>query len=287
MLGAIEAGGTKFVCAVAKNDLEILQRIEIPTESPEETMPKVMAFFEENPVEAIGIGSFGPIDVDEASAHYGTIGNTPKQAWQSFNYLEALSSLEIPIYITTDVNAAAYGEYIADGSLASCTYFTVGTGVGGGHVSKGEILNGLSHPEMGHMVMKKHPDDDYEGYCLFHADCLEGLACGPSIFERTAIKGQDLDKDHAVFDYLAYYLAQAAHNITLIQSPEKIIFGGGVSKKPDLIEKIRKEYQKLMADYVQVSDLERYIVCPILGDNAGSFGCLALAKRKLEEEVLV
>ena len=278
MFGSIEAGGTKFVCAIGDEKLNILERIEIPTKTPEETLPKVIEFFQTHPVQALTVGSFGPIDVDEQSQNYGSIQATPKVAWKGFNYLEALATLNVPLYITTDVNAAAYGEYIADENIKSCTYFTVGTGVGAGYVKDGNIINGVNHPEMGHMIVKKHPEDTYPGYCIFHQDCLEGLACGPTIYERTKVEGQALPFDHVVFDYIAYYLAQAAYNITLIQSPEKIIFGGGVSQKTQLIEKVRTEFAKLMGGYIEIENLDTYITTPLLNNNAGTIGCLALAK---------
>lgn len=274
ILGGIEAGGTKIICATSDIDINIIKKIEIPTESPEKTLPKIIEFFEANKVDLIGIGSFGPININPESENYGMIGNTPKSNWKGFDYTEALSSLKVPLFVTTDVNAAAYGEFHADKNINSCFYFTVGTGVGGGYVDDEKVLTGMTHPEIGHMVIRKHEDDKYAGYCVFHQDCLEGLACGPSIFDRTGIEGKELSSTNQVFEFLSYYLAQAAHNITLLLSPSKIVFGGGVLQKEGLIESIRQEFKEIMADYIEVEYLDKYITKPILGSESGIKGCL-------------
>lgn len=277
-IGSIEAGGTKFVCSVANQNLEVLKQISIPTKSPTETIQEVIEFFTKYPVDAIGVGAFGPIELDTKKDNYATILNTPKLLWIGFNYLEGLKPLGVPVFVTTDVNAAAYGEYVFDGKISSCTYFTVGTGVGGGFVLDGKIINGINHPEMGHIMIKRHKDDNYKGYCVYHDDCLEGLACGPSIEARSGVLGSELSKDHEIFDYIAYYLAQAAYNVTLIQAPERIIIGGGVLKNETLIDKVKYEFKKMLNDYVQIADLNSYIITPKLKDNAGTYGCLAFAK---------
>lgn len=282
-LGSIEAGGTKFVCAIGNEKYEVLERIEIPTTTPAETMSTVIGFFRNHHVDALGIGTFGPVELNETKKDFGTILKTPKIAWEGFSFLKALEMFDIPIAITTDVNASAYGEYIYDESINSCTYFTIGTGVGGGYVHNGEIINGRHHPEMGHMSIRKHPFDTFEGGCAFHKDCLEGLASGPTIEARTKIKGQELKEAHPVFDYIAYYIAQAAYNVSLIQAPERIILGGGVMEKPQLIDKVRIEYNKLMNSYIDTGDLEALIITPKLKNNAATVGCFALAKKELEQ----
>ena len=281
-IGSIEAGGTKFVCSRANENLEILEKISIPTTTPEDTINKVIEFFTKYPVEAIGVGAFGPIELDLKKDNYATILSTPKLLWKGFNYREGLKLLGVPIYVTTDVNAAAYGEYVYDGLINSCTYFTVGTGIGGGFVLDGKIINGVNHPEMGHIMVRRHENDTYKGYCVYHNDCLEGLACGPSIEARSGISGDKLNKDHEIFDFIAYYLAQAVYNITLIQSPERIIIGGGVFKNETLIEKVKIEFKRMMNDYVQIEDLDSYIMTPKLKDNSGIYGCLAFAKDQLK-----
>lgn len=280
ILGSIEAGGTKFVCATSDKEFNILKRIEFPTTSVEETFGNVIQFFTDNPVDALGVGSFGPIDLDASSKTYGYITNTPKPGWKDTNFIGILSVLDIPVYWTTDVNAAAYGEYINDDAINSCLYFTIGTGVGGGFVNNGEVHNGFSHPEMGHMIVRKHPNDDFKGFCVFHGDCLEGLASGPTIHARTGIKGQDLPDDHEVFDHIASYIAQAAYNTTLVLSPDKIVLGGGVMSDK-LLSKVKIEFTNIMQSYVETPVLEDYLTTPTLGNNAGTIGCLALAKKLL------
>lgn len=280
MYGAIEAGGTKFVCAVSNDQLEIKERVSIPTTTPEETLKQVFDFFDQYTLNSIGIGSFGPIDVNEKSATYGYVTSTPKTAWKHYDFLGAVKRrYEIPVAWTTDVNAAAYGE-LKKGSAQgteSCLYLTVGTGIGGGAVVDGKVLSGFGHPEMGHLLVSMHPDDDFEGVCPYHGNCLEGVAAGPAIEKRYGKKGHELAEDKKVWEIEAFYLAQALVNYTLILSPEKIILGGGVMKQAQLLPLIKKEFTKLMADYVSTPPLDEYIVAPELEDNAGITGCLLMA----------
>jgi fructokinase len=187
LLGGIEAGGTKFVCAVGDTDGRLLERISIPTEHPEITIPKVIKFFKQFDIRAIGIGSFGPVDVNPDSPTFGQITSTPKLAWCNYPLLQTVRDhLQIPAGLTTDVNAAALGElyYGAARGLDSCLYITVGTGIGAGAVVRGSVLQGISHPEMGHILVRRHQDDHYVGKCPYHQDCLEGLAAGPALEAR-------------------------------------------------------------------------------------------------------
>ena len=281
IVGAIEAGGTKFVCSVGDENLTLIDQVSIPTGTPDDTMPAVVDFFKAYLAElkSIGIGSFGPIDIQENSPTYGHFTNTPKVAWQGFDFVGYVKEHldNVPIAWTTDVNAAAYGELThIDGE--SLVYFTIGTGLGGGAIQRGQFVGGINHAEMGHILVRKHPEDDYEGYCIFHGDCLEGLACGPAIEGRTGIKGQDLPEDHQVWDFVAYYLAQAAMISDLTLAPSRIVLGGGVMKQEHLIGKIRSEFVRLMKDYRPTPPLEDYIVTPALGDNAATIGCLAMAQ---------
>ncbi|MEI5994400.1 ROK family protein [Candidatus Enterococcus mansonii] len=279
--GSIEAGGTKFVCAVADESLTILERISLPTTMPEETLANVFAFFDKYQLKALGVGSFGPIDVNEASKTYGYITSTPKVSWKNFNLLGALKErYNIPMAWTTDVNAAAYGEMKlgAGKHTQSCIYLTVGTGVGGGAVVNGQVLQGFSHPEMGHISLQRYPEDTLESACPYHENCVEGLAAGPALEKRTGIKGQLLPETHEVWEMEAYYLAQAIMNYTLVLSPEKIILGGGVMKQAQLLPKIRASFAKQLNNYVSLPDLEQYIVSCELKDNSGTLGCLLLAK---------
>lgn len=277
--GSIEAGGTKFVCAVADEELSIIERISIPTTLPEETLAQVFDFFDRYELKGLGVGSFGPIDVNEQSETYGYITSTPKNGWRNIDLLGLLKArYALPIAWTTDVNAAAYGEmHLGAGrNTQNCLYLTVGTGVGGGAVVQGSILHGFSHPEMGHISVTRHPEDYLESTCPYHDHCLEGLAAGPAVEKRTGVKGQLVEAGHAVWELEAFYLAQALMNYTLILSPEKIILGGGVMKQTHLLEKIRQSLEEQLGGYVSLPD--DYIVGCGLGDNSGTIGCLLLAK---------
>lgn len=280
IFGAIEAGGTKFVCAVSDEDLNIIERVSIPTTTPEETMTDVFAFFDKYEVDAIGIGSFGPIDVNQSSETYGSITMTPKVAWQHYPFLNEMKKrYNVPYGWTTDVNAAAYGEVKKGAAKGkdSCIYITVGTGIGAGIVIDGKVIHGFGHPEAGHVRVRRHAEDTYEGTCPFHKDCLEGVAAGPAIGNRFGEKAQNLPADHQAWEIEAYYLAQALVDYTLVVSPEKIVFGGGVMKQMQLFPLIYKEFAELMNGYVATPPLEEYIVPCALGDNAGITGCLLLA----------
>lgn len=284
MYGAIEAGGTKFVCAISDENFEIKERVSIPTTTPEETLSHVFEFFDQFKLDSIGIGSFGPIDVNKKSATYGYVTTTPKVAWTNFDFLGAVKKrYEIPVGWTTDVNAAALGELKKGAAIGldSCVYLTVGTGIGGGAVVNGKLLAGYGHPEMGHMLVRLHPDESYGGFCPYHGNCLEGIAAGPAIEGRYGVKGHELADKIEVWQMEAYYLAQALMNYTLILSPERIVLGGGVMKQTQLFQLVRQEFEKLMNGYVQLPPLEEYIVPPALGDNAGITGCLLLAAEQI------
>ncbi|WP_207696454.1 fructokinase [Enterococcus sp. DIV0212c] len=281
--GSIEAGGTKFVCAVADEELKIIERISLPTTLPETTLEQVFTFFDAYDLKALGVGSFGPIDVNHKSSTYGYITSTPKPGWRNVNLLGALKAhYNIPIAWTTDVNAAAYGEmHLGAGKdTQSCIYLTVGTGVGGGAVVNGTVLQGFSHPEMGHISVQRYPNDTLESTCPYHENCLEGLAAGPALEKRTGIKGQLLEENHDVWTMEAFYLAQVLMNYTLVLSPEKIILGGGVMKQTHLLPKIRESLKQQLGGYVAFPLLEEYIVGCDLGDNSGTMGCLLLAKEQ-------
>lgn len=285
--GAIEAGGTKFVCAISDENLTILERVSIPTTTPEETMKEVFAFFDQHQPNAIGIGSFGPIDVNPLSETYGFITSTPKVAWQDYPFLNEMKKrYDIPFGWTTDVNAAAYGEMKKGAAVgkSSCMYITVGTGIGAGIVVDGKVIHGYGHPEAGHLLVRRHVEDTYEGTCPFHKDCLEGLAAGPAIGNRFETPAQNLPTDHKAWEIEAHYLSQALVSYTLTVSPEKIIFGGGVMKQKQLFPLIYKEFKKLMNGYVATPNLEDYIVPCQLEDNAGIIGCLLLAEDALNNK---
>ncbi|PLT28809.1 ROK family protein [Peribacillus deserti] len=287
MLGAIEAGGTKFVCAVGDVSGQIIEQVTIPTTIPEETMTAVIDFFKQYELEAIGIGSFGPIDVDTESPTYGYITSTPKTAWKNYPLVQAIKeAFPVPVGFNTDVNAAALGEaaFGAAKGLDSCLYITVGTGIGAGAVVQGKLVQGLSHPEMGHILVRRHPQDSYTGKCPYHKDCLEGLAAGPAIEERWGEKGFHLVNRPEVWDLEGYYIAQALMQYILILSPKKIILGGGVMKQETIFASINKYLAELVNEYVALPELTDYIVSPGLGDRAGITGSLMLASLALQED---
>jgi fructokinase len=286
MLGGIEAGGTKFVCAVGDEKGTIIDQIRIPTTLPEETIQKVIAFFKQYDIKAMGIGSFGPIDINPESPTYGNITSTPKPGWRDFPFVQSLKeAFSIPIGFHTDVNVAALGEATlgAAKGLDSCLYITVGTGIGAGAIIQGELLQGLSHPEMGHILVRRHSDDPYEGKCPFHHDCLEGLASGPAIEDRWGEKGETLVNREEVWNLEGYYIAQALMQYILILSPKKIILGGGVPHQKQVFTSTYKYLNELMQEYVSLPELSEYIVSPGLGDAAGITGALILANRTLKE----
>ena len=292
LIGAIEAGGTKFVLALAREDGTILSETRLPTRTPAETWPDVASFFtaaaaEHGPIAAFGIGSFGPIDIDPASPAYGTFTTTPKPGWSGARFHDCLAQFGAPIVVDTDVNAAALAEWAQGAGVGTTTlaYTTVGTGIGTGVVRSGAPLAGFSHYESGHIPMARDPAaDPFPGICPYHGDCLEGLAAGPSIEDRW---GQSLSQlnDPAKTELIADYLAQLAATLVLLHMPDRLVFGGGVSKTPGLLPALRRATAARLNGYVQASQLdpglERYIVAPALGDQAGITGAVLLGKRAL------
>lgn len=290
-LGGIEAGGTKFVCGIGDENGEILERVSFPTTTPHETIAQVIAFFQQHQTEAIGIGSFGPIDPDPNSPTYGQITTTPKPGWAHYPFLaEMKKHFPIPIGWDTDVNAAVLGEatWGAAVGLDSCIYITVGTGIGGGVLSEGMLVHGLLHPEMGHIPVKHHTQDLFAGSCPYHGDCLEGMASGPAIEKRWGRSGDELTHEDIVWEIEAYYLAQAVVHAILFLSPKRVILGGGVMKQEQLFPLIRQQVLQMLNRYIQsdsiLQNIDSYIVAPGLGDNAGLCGALALARQALKED---
>ncbi|HZG84108.1 ROK family protein [Paenibacillus sp.] len=287
-IGAIEAGGTKFVCGIGNEHGQIEDRVSFPTEGPEETLRRVIDYFRGKSVEAIGIGTFGPIDIDPASATYGFVTTTPKPGWSNYDFLGAMKrEFDVPYGWDTDVNAAAFGEatWGAAQGLDSCLYYTIGTGVGVGVYAEGKLVHGLVHPEGGHVLPRRHPDDAFAGVCPYHGDCLEGMAAGPALEKRWGVKGHELGVDHKAWEIEAFYIAQAVAGAVLLLSPKKVILGGGVMKQEQLFPLIRAEVGRLLNGYVRaeaiVSSIDSYIVPPGLGDNAGLCGALALGRAAL------
>lgn len=287
--GALEAGGTKMVCAVGDESGQIHDRISIPTETPEITLPKLIAYFKEKNIEALGIGCFGPIDLNRDSEAYGCITSTPKAAWRGCDIVGAFrEALSVPVGFDTDVNGSVLGEVTwgcAKG-LQNAIYITIGTGVGVGVYAHGRLLHGMLHPEGGHILLPKHPDDTYKGKCPYHGDrCLEGLAAGPAVEERWGKKGHELADRREVWELEAYYISVALANYILTLSPQKIILGGGIMHQEQLMPLIREGVQKQLNGYLCTKELEaidNYIVLPSLNDNQGIMGALKLGM--LEKE---
>lgn len=287
VLGSIEAGGTKFVCAVGTHDMEVLDRISIPTTTPEETLPQVFEFFKKyaGELEAIGVGTFGPVDSNRKSTTYGYITSTPKIVWQNFDLMgELQKNLQVPMDWTTDVNAAAYGEYyFGHGKdLESLVYYTVGTGIGGGAIQRGEFVGGMNFPEMGHMVVNRHSLDTAKCICPFHDSCLEGLASGPALQEKAGRPAFEVSKEDILWEIEADYIAQCIYNTTLMLAPEVIVLGGGVMQQEHLLAKVKAAFEKLMNGYVQYPVIDEFLKNPALGNNAATIGCLAMAKNILK-----
>lgn len=270
--GSIEAGGTKFVLAIADEHFNIIKKIKFATTTPQETISKTIKYFKENRVSAIGLGSFGPIDLNLSSKTYGYITSTPKVGWKNINLVGQLKeALDIPIYFTTDVNASAYGEMKNTG-IKNLVYLTIGTGIGGGAIQNGYFIGGIGHSEMGHQRINRHRDDlTFEGICPFHGDCLEGVAAGPSLEARTGILGEKISSDDPIWDILSYYIAQAAINATLTLAPECIILGGGVMEKPNMISLIQKQFISMLNNYIDLPcSIEKYIRLPTVKENGSA-----------------
>lgn len=289
IIGAIEAGGTKFVCGIGNEHGEILDRISFPTEEPEQTTQRAADYFKDKGIEALGVGSFGPLDLDTDSPTYGHVTTTPKPGWANYDLLGHLRrELNVPAGFDTDVNAAAFGEaqWGAAQGLDSCVYYTVGTGIGVGVYVGGQRVHGLVHPEGGHVPVRRHPDDDFEGTCPYHGDCLEGMAAGPALGKRWGQGGDTLPGDHPAWEIEAHYLAEAVTGVILLLSPKKVILGGGVMHQRQLFPLIREKVSRNLNGYVASSvldDLDTYIVPPGLGDNAGLAGSLALGIEALKQ----
>ncbi|MDO1605808.1 ROK family protein [Lactobacillus sp. YT155] len=278
MIGAIEAGGTKFVCSVGEVDGEIKETTKFPTTTPEQTLDQVIEFFKDKDIKGLVIGSFGPVGINKDKADYGFIKDTPKLAWKNFDVISYLKkAIKCPIEITTDVNVAAFGEYKLGSGIGykNVFYSTIGTGIGGGYVKDGELFIGNSHLESGHILLAKEPEDaDFKGVCPYHDGCFEGLAAGPSILKRLGKEGFELEEDDPIWDLLARYIAKACVNYTLTLSPDKLIFGGSVSQQKQLFPLIRQYFETYMNDYIQVDNIDEYIVPAQLGNDAGIKGCL-------------
>jgi len=273
LLGAIEAGGTKWVCAVGTGPDDLQALVTFATTSPDETLAHAIDFFRGHGVEAVGVGSFGPVDLAA-----GRITTTPKPGWANTDVVAPLAqALGVPVAFDTDVNAAALGEWrwgAARGRETVC-YVTVGTGIGGGLLANGKLVHGLVHPEIGHMLIPHdRARDPFAGACPFHGDCFEGLASGTALRARWGRAGEELDDEPGVWALEAEYLALGVVNITCAVSPQCVVLGGGVMKQPPLLPLVRERVNELLAGYVAAPEL----ASPALGDRAGVVGALELAR---------
>jgi fructokinase len=285
-LGGIEAGGTHWNCAVGDGGGAIASATSFDTTTPAETIGTAVEFFQAHgPLEALGVGSFGPVDLRPGSPTWGHITNTPKPGWANTDVAGPLASaLDVPIAFDTDVDAAAIaeGRWGAGVGLESFVYVTVGTGIGGGVIANGRPLHGLVHPEPGHIrVPHDRERDPFPGACPFHGDCLEGLASGGALRQRWGAPGEELT-DPAVWELEADYLALGLANLVLTLSPQRIVVGGGVASAPGLLGLVRDRLPEVLADYVDApalgEDIEGYVVPPVLGPRAGVLGAIELAR---------
>lgn len=286
-LGALEAGGTKMVCAVGDERGNIEKKMVFPTGKPDETMQKMIAFFKAEQIEALGIACFGPIDLHKNSSTYGYITTTPKADWANYPILPVFTkALGVPAGFDTDVNGALLGEktWGAAKDIDNCMYITIGTGVGAGIMTEGRLLHGMLHPEAGHILLGRRAGDDGKSSCPYHENCLEGLASGPAIRLRYGKAAQELAGDEVCMELESYYIGQALVNFICTLSPQRIILGGGVMHMPGLIERVRESVRKQLAGYIltrELADLSHYIVLPSLADEQGVLGALELAKQAI------
>jgi predicted NBD/HSP70 family sugar kinase len=288
MYGAIEAGGTKWVCATADAGGALAATEVLPTTTPAETLGRAIAFFRGQPrVAALGVGCFGPIDRRPGSPTFGRITTTPKPGWGDTDVVGPLrAALDVPVAFDTDVNAAALGEWRhgAGAGLGTLAYVTVGTGIGAGAIVGGGPVHGLLHPEVGHMrIPHDRERDPFPGCCPRHGDCLEGLASGEALRRRWGRPAEMLEDDRA-WDLEADYIAYALVNLVCVLSPERLIVGGGVAAHPSLLPRVRARVLELLAGYLAVPELtdrraiDAYVVTPALGDRAGALGAIELAR---------
>ncbi|QQN74385.1 ROK family protein [Croceicoccus sp. YJ47] len=281
LLAGIEAGGTKFVLAVGTSPTRIVARHTIPTRSPEFTLAEAAEWFEAHGrIDALGIGSFGPLELDSSSSGWGKIATTPKPGWSNCDIAGYFGArLGVPVGFDTDVNAAALAEYTfgSGAAASSLAYITVGTGIGGGLVIDGKAVHGAAHPEMGHIFPRRRAlNTDFGGICPVHGDCLEGLACGPAIKARWGASLSELPEDHEAHGVIADYLAQLCHTLFAVSAIELIAMGGGVLKAPGLLDRVRQAAAQLDGGYLPGGSRHR-ITAPGLGDDAGVIGALLLA----------
>ena len=292
IFAAIEAGGTKWLVSVGSSP-ETAAQTRIPTQHPDVTMGAAVDFIAEQikqqgAIQAIGIGSFGPIGINPNDSDYGVIGKTPKPHWTGADLLSTFSQFNVPLKIESDVNAAALAEAksLLPQDNGRLIYITVGTGIGAGVVDNGQVNNGVHHPEMGHIRLPYHPDDNYAGHCPIHGACLEGLACGPSIIDRWGKDLSALGSAHHSHDIIGYYLGSFAANLLLTYAPNYIVLGGGVSLTDGLLNRVRHSAFEQLGGYLgrfhHVDELSTVIQSPSLDTLSGISGAYLLAEQALQ-----
>jgi fructokinase len=287
VFGGVETGGTWTMCALGRHPEDIVARDRFPTTDPPETLRRITAFFRTHELPAaIGIGSFGPVDPDPSSTHWGDVTSTPKPGWQHIAVAPVIAeALGVPVSFDTDVAAAAIGEqrWGAGRRADGLCYLTVGTGIGAGLLIRGEPWHGLIHPEAGHMRIPHDRDaDPFAGTCPRHGDCWEGLASGPALAARWGVPAEQLPAEHAGWQLEARYLALGIVNIVCVASPDRVILGGGVFEHPGLLPAVRHLVRDLLGGYLEtpllLDAIDSYLVAPELGDDAGVLGAIAMAE---------
>ena len=296
VFAGIEAGGTKWVCMIADHPEDIRATTRFQTGEPAGTISSAIEFIKDNVTDSenllgIGIGSFGPLDLNRKSKSYGYLTTTPKPGWAHTDLISRFKMVfDLPIGFDTDVNAAALGEYRwgAGQGLSDFIYLTVGTGIGGAAIANQALIHGMIHPEMGHMLVPHDWDrDPFPGVCPFHGDCLEGLATGPAVQARWGQSAEQLPPDHPAWQLEAHYLGLGISNLVTTFSPQRVILGGGVMGQTQLFPLIREEVRILLGDYISAAEItqvnQEYIVPPVLGSQAGVLGAISLAQQAIQK----
>lgn len=284
MIAAMELGGTKTVVAIGERDGTLAEEMRFPTSTPEETFRTAIEWFSGKGIpEAMGIAAFGPVQINAKAGNWGEMLATPKPGWSGFSITRAFHEAfpEMDITLETDVNAACLAEAksgAAEG-LKNVAYITIGTGIGAGVMCDGRLLHGALHPEFGHLLLPRKSDDDFEGTCPFHGDCLEGMACGPAIEKRWQKSGDELPPEHPAWDTEAWYLAHGILALLAVVSPSRVIVGGGVSQAEGLHALIAKRLKEIAGGYFPQAEENEFVVAPALGQEAGIRGAFLLADR--------
>jgi len=268
----------------------VREQVSIPTGQRDSTLDRINSVLDDwrdthGPFEALGLASFGPIDLRPQSKTFGYITSTVKPGWEGTDVFGRLGGhRNLPVQINTDVNGAALaeGRWGAARGLDDFAYITVGTGIGVGLMVSGRPVSGCNHTELGHIRIARLAGDTWPGICQFHGDCLEGLASGPAIGARAGMPGGDVPADSPVWEPVTHALGQLLHTMLLATAPKRILIGGGVvGGRPELLTRIRAQFVKSLNGYLDLEDLtgsvDRYVASPGLGALAGPLGALAVA----------